>query len=260
MISPLWFWSKNKSDSPKSSKAKNVGVPESKNISITNMSKINEKKAEVAQKFVQTGIAGTPMAEKGTVSTDLVKQLRDATGVSVMQCKKALEEAKGDMDKAVVILRKLSSGIAAKKGDRTFAAGTIQAYIHANGTVGTMVELNCETDFVANNEEFKAIARDIAMHVTATNPKFVSKDDIKEADKKVAMEVFEAEVKGKPEAIRAKILEGKLDAYFAEMVLLNQPFIKNPEMTIQGVLDQAMQKFGEKTAVGRFMRYKILEK
>lgn len=238
MISPLWFWSKGKSSS--------------KNKPITNMSKKPE--------FVVTGISGTPMAEKGTVSTELVKQLRDATGVSVMQCKKALEEAHGDMEKAVIILRKLSSGIAAKKSDRTFAAGTIQAYIHANGTVGTMVELNCETDFVANNEEFKAIARDIAMHITATNPKFVRKEDIKEEDKKVAMEVFAEEVKGKPEAVRAKILEGKLNSYFAEMVLLDQPFIKNPEMTVQGLLDAAMQKFGEKTAVGRFMRYKILEK
>ena len=190
----------------------------------------------------------------------MVKELRDQTGISVMQCKKALEEAGGSMEKAMVILRKISSGMGAKKGDRTFKAGTIQAYIHANGTVGTMVELNCETDFVANNDGFKTLARDIAMHVTATNPKFVRKGDITDADRKIATEVFEAEVKGKPEAVRAKILEGKLSAYFAEMVLLDQPFIKNPDITIQGLIDAAMQKFGEKTDVGRFTRFKILER
>lgn len=195
-----------------------------------------------------------------TISTDQVKELRDQTGISVMQCKKALEEAGGDMAKALVILRKASSGQGAKKADRTFKAGVIQSYIHSNGTVGAMVELDCETDFVANNEEFKQIARDIAMHITATNPRFIRSSEITEADKKVATEVFEAEVKGKPEAIRAKILEGKLATYFAEMVLLDQPFIKNPEVTIQGLLDAAMQKFGEKTDVGRFMRYKILER
>lgn len=195
-----------------------------------------------------------------TVSTEQVKELRDQTGVSVMQCKKALEEAGGSMEKALVILRKLSSGIGAKKADRTFGAGTIQAYIHANGNVGAMVELNCETDFVANNDEFKALARDIAMHATATNPKFVKKEDITEADRKIAMEVFGAEAKGKPEAVRAKILEGKLSAYFADLVLLDQPFIKNPDVTIQGLIDAAMQKFGEKTAVGRFVRFKVLER
>lgn len=194
------------------------------------------------------------------ISTEQVKTLRDQTGISVMQCKKALEESKGDMEKALVILRKKSGEISAKKGDRTFRAGTVQAYIHSNGTVGAMVELNCETDFVANNDEFKALARDIAMHVTATNPKFLKKEDITEADTKAAREVFEAEVKGKPEAVQKTILEGKLNAYFGEMVLLDQPFIKNPEVTIQGLVDQAVQKFGEKTAVGRFARFRILER
>lgn len=194
------------------------------------------------------------------ITTEQIKELRDQTGVSVMQCKKALEEAGGDSAKALVILRKKSGELAAKKGDRTFAAGVVQAYIHANGSLGAMVELNCETDFVSNNEEFKTIARDIAMHVTATNPKFTSKDDITEADKKTAREVFEAEVKGKPEPMRSKILEGKLDAYFAEMVLLNQPFVKNPDITVQGLLDLATQKFGEKVAVARFARFKVLER
>lgn len=210
--------------------------------------------------FLKKNMSKTEKTNPSVITTEMVKELRDQTGISVMQCKKALEEAGGSMEKAMVILRKISSGMGAKKGDRTFKAGTIQAYIHANGTVGTMVELNCETDFVANNDEFKALARDIAMHVTATNPKFVRKEDITDADRKVATEVFEAEVKGKPEAVRAKILEGKLSAYFAEMVLLDQPFIKNPDITIQGLIDAAMQKFGEKTDVGRFTRFKILER
>ena len=197
--------------------------------------------------------------KSATISTDRIKELRDQTGVSIMQCKKALEEAGGDFDKAVVILRKKSGELSAKKVDRTFRAGAIQAYIHANGTVASMVELDCETDFVANNEEFKAVARDIAMHVTATNPKFLKKEDITEQDQKAAREVFEAEVKGKPEAVKKTILDGKLSAYFSEMVLLDQPFIKDPSITIQGLVDKAVQKFGEKIAVTRFKRFKVLE-
>ncbi|MDE2037898.1 MAG: elongation factor Ts [Patescibacteria group bacterium] len=194
-----------------------------------------------------------------TITTEQVKNLRDKTGISVMQCKKALEEAGGDEEKAMVILRKKSGEISAKKGDRTFKAGAIQAYIHASGTVGAIVELDCETDFVANNDEFKALARDIAMHATATGARFLSKGDITEADRKTAESVFEEEVKGKPEAMKAKILEGKLNAYFAEMVLLDQPFIKDPSITIQGLIDKAVQKFGEKMAVARFARFKALE-
>lgn len=194
-----------------------------------------------------------------TITTEQVKELRDQTGISVMQCKKALEEAGGDKEKALVILRKKSGELAAKKGDRTFGAGTVQAYVHANSTVGAIVELNSETDFVSNNEEFKMLARDIAMHVTATNPKFLRKEEITEADMQTAKEVFQNEVKDKPAAIQEKILAGKLETYFAEMVLLNQPFIKNPDVTIQGLVDAAMQKFGEKIAVGRFKRFKVLE-
>ena len=193
------------------------------------------------------------------ISTEQVKKLRDQTGISVMQCKKALEEAGGDFEKALVILRKKSGELSAKKGDRTFGSGTVQAYIHATGSVASMVELNCETDFVSNNDEFRTLARDIAMHVAASNPRFISMADIKEADMAIAREVFATEVKDKPEAMKAKILEGKLNTYFAEMVLLNQSFIKNPEMTIQGLIDAAVQKFGEKVAVARFARFKVLE-
>lgn len=198
------------------------------------------------------------MATK-TITVETIKELRDQTGISIMQCKKALEEAGGDSAKALVILRNKSGELAAKKSDRIFHSGTIQAYIHSNGMVGTIVELLCESDFVSNTDEFKALARDIAMHVTATNPRFLSKDDITEADKQTAMSVFEKEVAGKPEAVKAKILEGKMSSYFSEMVLMDQPFIKNPELTIQGLVNNAVQKFGEKMAVGKFKRFKVLE-
>jgi len=217
------------------------------------------EKKPVQEPTTETIRSVQPLPQDSMITTEQVKELRDKTGISVMQCKKALEEAKGDMEKAMVILRKKSGELSAKKGDRVFHAGVVQAYIHSNGTVGAMVELNCETDFVANNDEFKALARDIAMHITATNPKFLKKDDITDKDKNAAREVFEGEVKGKPEAVRKTILDGKLNAYFADMVLLDQPFIKNQEVTIQGLLDAAVQKFGEKTAVGRFARFKVLE-
>lgn len=194
------------------------------------------------------------------ITTEQVKELRDQTGISIMQCKKALEEANGDMEKALIILRKKSGELAAKKGDRTFAAGTVQAYIHATGTVGAMVELVCETDFVSGNDEFKALARDIAMHVTASNPKFLKTTDIDENARAKAKEVFAEEVKGKPADMQEKILEGKLAAYFADQVLLNQPFIKNPELTIEALIQNAVQKFGEKIEIARFLRYAVLEK
>lgn len=196
---------------------------------------------------------------KKEISVDDVKILRDQTGISIMQCKKALEEAGGDQEKALIILRNKSGELAAKKSDRTFRSGTIQAYIHSNGTVGTIVELLCESDFVSNNDEFKNLARDIAMHATATNPRFLSESDITDADRKAVADVFSKEVANKPEAMKTKILDGKMNAYFSEMVLLNQPFIKNPEITIQTLINNAVQKFGEKMAVGRFKRIKVLE-
>ncbi len=194
------------------------------------------------------------------ITTEQIKELRDRTGVAVIQCKKALEEAGGDMEKALVILRKKSGELSAKKADRTFAAGVVQAYIHANGSVAAMVELVSETDFVSGNDEFKTLARDIAMHVAASNPQFITKEEIDEKTRATAAEVFAAEVKDKPKEMQEKILAGKLDTYFSEQVLMNQPFIKNPEMTIAGLIDAAMQKFGEKIAVARFSRFKVLEK
>lgn len=191
------------------------------------------------------------------ISTEDIKKLRDASGISVMQCRKALEEAGGDFDKAVVILKKKGAEVAAKKSDRTLASGVVASYIHATGTVGSMVELFCETDFVSGNDEFKKLAYDIAMHVAASNPEFLKSDDITKEAKDMAKEIFTKEVEGKPEAMKEKILGGKLDAYFKERVLLEQPFIKNPEITIKGLIDGAVQKFGERIELGRFARFSI---
>jgi len=191
------------------------------------------------------------------ISTDQVKELREKTGVSVMQCRKALEETQGDMEKALILLRKKSAEIAEKKTDRTFGAGAIASYVHGKGTIGSMVELLSETDFVSNNPDFQTLARDIAMHVAASNPEFVSWNDVTEDMKAKVREAFMTEVKGKPENIKEKILEGKLKSYFGERVLLEQPFVKNPEVTIQDLIQSAVQKFGERIEVGRIVRLSI---
>lgn len=194
------------------------------------------------------------------ITTEHVKVLRDQTGISVMQCKKALEEAGGDMEKALIILRKKGGDIAAKKADRTLGAGVIASYIHGTGTVGTMVELSCETDFVAKNEEFKTLAHDIAMHVAASNPAFLKSSDISEDAKAKAREVFAKELADKPAAMHDKIMQGKLASYFGEKTLLDQPFIKNPELTVQALIESGIQKFGEKIEVSRFVRFGVGEK
>jgi elongation factor Ts len=193
------------------------------------------------------------------ITTEQVKELRDKTSISVMQCKKALEEADGDMDKAMIILSKKGAELAAKKGDRTLNASIISSYIHASGTVGAMVEIACETDFVAKNEGFKAMAYDIAMHVAAQKPKFVKKEEISAEEIEKVKEIFLPEVEGKPEDLKEKILQGKIDAYFKEKVLLEQDFIKDSEVTIAKLLDSAVQKFGEKTEFVRFVRFGSLE-
>lgn len=194
-----------------------------------------------------------------TITTEQIKELRELTGISVMQCKKALEDAEGDKEKALLILRKKSSDIATKKDERDLGAGVIEAYIHGNKTVGTMVELSCETDFVARNEEFVAMARDIAMHITATNPEYLNSSEINEEARAKVVDMFNKEVEesGKPEDIQAKMMEGKLAAYFRERTLLDQPFIKNPDITIKQLVDGGVQKFGEKIAVSRFVRFAV---
>lgn len=193
------------------------------------------------------------------ITTEQIKELRDQTGISVMQCKKALEEASGDPAKALMLLRKKGAEVAAKKADREFGSGAIAAYVHGNGLIGAMVELSSETDFVSGNDEFRALAYDIAMQVAATNPEYLKSDDITAEAKQLALEIFEKEVKDKPKNLQGKILEGKLGAYFADKVLLEQPFIKNPDLTVKQLIESVIQKFGEKIAVSRMARFKIGE-
>lgn len=192
-----------------------------------------------------------------TISTEQIKELRALTGVSVMQVKKALEEAGGDMDKAKVLLQKKSSEIAAKKSDRELGAGAVVAYVHNNNSVAAMVELLCETDFVSGNEEFQAVAYDIAMHIAAMNPAFKTVDDIDQADKDTARSVFAEEVADKPADMQEKIIQGKLDSYFKEKVLMSQSFIKDPSKTISDLVQGATQKFGERVELGRYSRISL---
>ncbi len=191
------------------------------------------------------------------VTLDQIKSLRESTGLSVMQVKKALEEANGDATKALAILKKKSKDIAAKKADRKFNAGAMAAYIHNKGAVGAMVELLCETDFVSGNEAFQKLAYDIALHVAASNPEYNTLADVTEAVMETTKGLFIKELEGKPKNLHDKIMQGKLDAYFKERVLSEQMFVKNPDITIAELINEAIQKFGEKIAVGRFVRYSI---
>lgn len=191
------------------------------------------------------------------ITTEQIKELRDKTGLSIMLCKKSLEEADGDMSKATIILQKKGAGIAGKKADRSLGAGQVVAYVHSTGNIASMVELLCETDFVAKNEEFKALAHNIAMQVAATNPKYLTRSEIPETVQKEVAEVLMKDIGDKPADMTAKILEGKVNAYFKEKVLLEQSYIKEPELTINNLLESFIQKFGERTEVGRFARFGV---
>jgi elongation factor Ts len=188
------------------------------------------------------------------ITTELVKELRDRTSVSIMQCRKALEEAEGDIEKAEVIVRKKSAAASDKKSDRELGAGTIGTYVHG-GEIGAMVLLSCETDFVARNEEFPALAREIAMQVAATSPTYLSDTDIAPEAVEAAKSVFTAEAADKPKEMQEKILEGKMNSYFRDQVLMNQPYIKDDSKTIKDLITQASQKFGEKVVISKFARF-----
>ncbi len=191
------------------------------------------------------------------ISSTQLKELRDLTGISVMQCKKALEEAGGDMDKAKIILQKKGGEAAGKKSDRALGAGAIGSYVHNTNEVAALVVLSCETDFVSKNEEFVALARDIAMHVAAQNPPYVTREDVDEAALTKAREVFAEEVKDKPEDMQEKILGGKLDAYFKDRILMEQAFIKDPEKTIGDLVNGGIQKFGENIVISTITRLSV---
>lgn len=189
-----------------------------------------------------------------SISSAQLKELRDQTGISVMQCKKALEEASGDMEKALVILRKKGAEAASKKSDRAFGAGVIGVYTHNTNEVAAMVHVACETDFVAKNEQFVTLARDIAMQVAAMNPKYLNRNEVDDQALEAAKSVFQAEVADKPAELQEKIMGGKLDAYFKDMILLEQPFVKNNDQTIQQMIESAIQAFGENISIISFSR------
>ncbi|MEN9920574.1 MAG: hypothetical protein RL538_467 [Candidatus Parcubacteria bacterium] len=191
------------------------------------------------------------------ITSAQLKELRDQTGISVMQCKKALEEAGGDMEKAIIILKKKRSDAADKKSDREIGAGAVGSYMHNTNEIAALVLLGCETDFVSKNPEFVALAKDIAMQVAATSPSFISRAEVPESALEKAKELFAAETVGKPAEMQEKILEGKLSSYFREQILLEQPFIKNPDTTIGEMVNGAIQKFGENVQVVKMTRVSV---
>ncbi|RMA97328.1 translation elongation factor Ts [Hydrogenothermus marinus] len=195
------------------------------------------------------------------VDAKLVKTLRDMTGAGFMECKKALEETGGDLEKAVEVLRKKGAAKAAKKAGRETKEGLIHSYIHAGGRVGVLLELNCETDFVARNELFKELANELALQIAAMKPKWVKREDVPEEiiakEGEIAREAAIAE--GKPEHIAEKIAEGKLNKFFQENCLLEQKFIKDETKTIEDLIKEYIAKIGENIQVGRFCRFEIGE-
>jgi elongation factor Ts len=193
------------------------------------------------------------------ITTEMIKDLRDQTKVSIMQCKKALEEADGDMDKAVMILRKISATTAAKKSDRELGAGIIGSYTHTNRKVAALVEVQCETDFVAQNPEVMEFANNLAMHIVAMSPQYVSAEEISESETAKAKDFFIEEMgeSDKPEEMKEKILSGKLDAFFAEKTLMNQSFVMNSDMTVADMVNGLTQKTGERVVIAKFSRFEI---
>lgn len=196
------------------------------------------------------------------IGADQVKALRDATGAGMMDCKKALQEADGDVEKAVEILRQKGLASAQKRAGRTANQGLIDSYIHFNNTVGVLVEVNCETDFVANTDEFHQLVKDIALHVASpAAPRYVSRDEVPEDVVEKERAIFEAQARelGKPDNVIPNIVDGKMKAFYEQTVLVDQPFVKDESHTIQGLLDEMSAKVGEKVAVRRFVRYKLGE-
>lgn len=196
-----------------------------------------------------------------TISAAMVKQLREKTGAGIMDCKEALSECEGDISKAVDFLRKKGLATAAKRAGRAMTEGIIQAYIHMDGKLGVLVEVNCETDFVAKNDDFKEFAKNIAMHIAATNPVGIKPEDVSQEIIDKEKEIYQAQVleMGKPDHIADKIVDGKLQKYFKENCLLNQAYVRNPDITVADQLNEVIAKIGENITIKRFSRYKIGE-
>jgi elongation factor Ts len=195
------------------------------------------------------------------ISSDVVKKLRDKTGAGMMDCKIALTETNGDMDLAIDFLRKKGAAVAAKRADRETNQGVVEAYIHAGGRIGAMVELNCETDFVAKTPGFKQLAHDIAMQVAAMTPQYVSREQIPQAVIEKELEIYkvQAQNEGKPAQFAEKISQGRLEKFYQETVLIEQSFIKDSGKTIKDIIDEETAKVGEKITVRRFLRYHLGE-
>jgi elongation factor Ts len=195
-----------------------------------------------------------------TITAELVKELREKTGVGFMECKSALQESNGDLEAAVIILRKRGLASLAKKSGRETKDGLIGAYIH-NGKIGVMVEVNCETDFVARNPDFQALVKDIAMHIAASDPRFIRKEDVSEDVLASERDIYkeQARATGKPDNVLDKIVEGRMSKYYSESCLLEQPFVKDPALSVHDHIASYIQKIGENIQVRRFVRYKLGE-
>jgi len=193
------------------------------------------------------------------ISASLVKELREKTNVGMMDCKNALIEAQGDLAAAEDILRKKGMASAGKKASRVAKEGTIASYIHLQGKVGVLVEINCETDFVAKNEIFRDFVKDVTLHIAASHPLYVSRDQVPEKLILAEREIYAAQVIGKPANIIDKIVDGKVDKFYSTVCLLEQPFIKNPDLTIKDLLNSKIVELGENMIIRRFTRYMVGE-
>jgi elongation factor Ts len=195
------------------------------------------------------------------VNASTVKDLREKTGAGVMDCKKALADCAGDLEKAVDYLRRKGLAAAAKKMGRVAAEGLVGAYIHAGGKIGVMVEINCETDFVARTPEFQALLKDLAMQVAAASPRYIRREEVSPEELEREREIYRRQAldSGKPEKIADKIVEGKMDRFYSEVCLLEQAFIKDPDRKVAGLLQDAVARLGENIQVRRFMRYQVGE-
>jgi elongation factor Ts len=194
-----------------------------------------------------------------TISAGMVKELREKTGAPMMDCRNALTEAKGDMEEAVVVLRKRGMASAAKKASRTASEGAVGTYIHAGGKIGVLLEINCESDFVARTPDFQELLKDIAMHIAATDPRYIRKEDVTADDLEREKEIYRAQAAqtGKPAPVIEKIVEGKMSKFYEEVCLLEQPFIKEQTVTIAQLIAQKVGKLGENIQVRRFARFKV---
>ncbi|OQB25328.1 MAG: Elongation factor Ts [Firmicutes bacterium ADurb.Bin182] len=192
-----------------------------------------------------------------------VMTLREMSGAGMMDCKKALTACDGNMDKAMDYLREKSLAASAKKASRIAAEGIVDSYIHLGGKIGVLVEVNCETDFVAKTDEFKEFVHDIAMHIAASKPTYIGKDEVNKEEIEKEKEILRAQCKNepkpKPDAIIEKIVEGRIDKYYKEVCLLEQPFVKNPDVTVSELLNNTVAKIGEKISIRRFVRYEMGE-